>query len=355
MSSVPATLTGMQLLLMCLMGAVPWRVSGVADDAPGGILSIPSKASPAHCPTRCGDATFSYPFGTEPGCFRQAFELTCDHTNRPPRLFWANNTTKILDAGDVAHYNWVFGSIDFSITMTPGTSTYTRSWESPAKGGLFIYPNNAMYVVGCNVEVVLFDTGTNLTIGSCISTCSGDKELMGKEAEALGGRPCNGLGCCAIYFLPEYIRGFRFSLSRRHDVVAPSDDEEPSVVKVFTGEGYEFDTSYLYSTWINRSIQTRFGIFVTDKPSCESASANKETYACSSGSICQTIKSGGYYCCCNPSVFENNPYILDGCIEARNSDAQLHLLNATTSLPSEETSRGYSLEKEFASSISLPR
>jgi len=43
------------------------------------------------------------------------------------------------------------------------------------------------------------------------------------------------------------------------------------------------------------------------------------------------------------------------CPQARNSHVQLHLVNGTTRLPSEETSRGYSLEKELASSISLPR
>jgi serine/threonine protein kinase len=42
------------------------------------------------------------------------------------------------------------------------------------------------------------------------------------------------------------------------------------------------------------------------------------------------------------------------CPHATNSHAQLDLGNATR-LPCEETSRGYSLEKEFASSISLPR
>jgi hypothetical protein len=39
-----------------------------------------------------------------------------------------------------------------------------------------------MYVVGCNVEVILLDTGTNLIVGSCgISICLGDKSLMRKE------------------------------------------------------------------------------------------------------------------------------------------------------------------------------
>ncbi|KAG2652243.1 hypothetical protein PVAP13_1NG339457 [Panicum virgatum] len=72
MSSVVAMLT---IMLVCLLGAAPrasvWA-SRVADGAGGGILSVPSNASLAYCPTRCGDTTFSYPFGTEPGCFRQA-------------------------------------------------------------------------------------------------------------------------------------------------------------------------------------------------------------------------------------------------------------------------------------------
>ncbi|KAF8748968.1 hypothetical protein HU200_012775 [Digitaria exilis] len=42
------------------------------------------------------------------------------------------------------------------------------------------------------------------------------------------------------------------------------------------------------------------------------------------------------------------------CPKARTSDAELDLVRPTR-LPYEETSRGYSLEKEFASSISLPR
>jgi len=186
MSSVAAMLTSM---LVCLLGGATPRASvwasGVAGGAGGGILSVPSSASLAHCPTRCGDVSFSYPLGTAPGCFRQGFELTCDTTTRPPRLFWANSTTQILDAGDVASYGSVYGLIGFSITMTPGTTSYTRSWESPAKG-LVIDSGNALYVVGCNVEVVLFDTGTNLTLGYCSSMCPGDKALMVKEVESCG-------------------------------------------------------------------------------------------------------------------------------------------------------------------------
>jgi len=194
MSSVAAILTSMQLLLMCFMGAaprVPWLVSGVADaGGPEGILSIPSAASLARCPTRCGGARISYPFGTGPSCFRQGFELTCDNSTR--LFLTSNHTTEILGT-DV---NSAYASIAFKITLTPGKTTYTGSWESPAEG-LSIDFGSYMYVVGCDIEVVLFDSGTNLTIGSCISMCLGNKTLMGKADAAVHGQ-CNGLGCCSI-------------------------------------------------------------------------------------------------------------------------------------------------------------
>ncbi|CAN6232410.1 unnamed protein product [Urochloa humidicola] len=313
MNFVTAILIGVQLLLF--LGSLPRarasvRASGVAGGTgeKRGILSVPSNASLAHCPTRCGDATFSYPFGTMPGCFRQGFGLTCDHTTRPPKLFLANSTTQILGT-DTTCPEWVYASINFSIALTPGTSSYTRSWESPAKG-LAISSDNHMYVVGFDIEVVLFDARTNLTIGSCTSMCFG-----GKAGASMPG-PCNGLGCCGIALPESIITGFRFTVSRRGGAEARS-DAELSIVKVFlTQELYEFDTRDLYSSWINGSFRTSLQSFATDQPSCEIASANKETYACSTGSLCRTVKSGGYYCSCNLAIRGHNPYILVGCIEA---------------------------------------
>ncbi|KAK3154593.1 hypothetical protein QOZ80_2BG0192650 [Eleusine coracana subsp. coracana] len=167
-SAATATVITMKMWLMLLLclGALPRRASRAA----GGILAVPSAASLAHCPTSCGNATFLYPFGTAPGCFRQGFELTCDDTTHPPRLFWANSTTQMLGMDPTDHY-FAYASISFSIAMTPGTTTYTRSWESPAKG--FVLDSDThMVVVGCDVEVVLFDTGTNLTVGSCTRACA---------------------------------------------------------------------------------------------------------------------------------------------------------------------------------------
>uniref|UniRef100_A0A0E0CNS2 Protein kinase domain-containing protein n=1 Tax=Oryza meridionalis TaxID=40149 RepID=A0A0E0CNS2_9ORYZ len=301
---------GMSLLLMCLLGAALPRpaATGVGD---GGITYIPSAAYlQAHCPSRCGDAEFFYPFGTSPGCFRQGFGLTCDNTTVPPRLFWGNTTTQILST-DPTDRNFIYASIAFNITMVPGVSVYRMSWESPANG-FYIDSDTAMYVVGCGVEVYLFDKDSNVSIGSCKTMCMGNKTSMEKALAAVVGG-CNGLGCCRID-LPAYIRGFEVTASRVDEKTARSESWPPTVY-VFLSEDYNFNTTDLYSPWTSKRVFTSLEAFVMDQPSCESALANKASYACSTNSLRQNMSGGGYMCYCDPvSSSGANPYVLDGCI-----------------------------------------
>lgn len=301
---------GMSVLLMCLLGAALPRpaATGVGD---GGITYIPSAAYlQAHCPSRCGDAEFFYPFGTSPGCFRQGFGLTCDNTTVPPRLFWGDTTTQILST-DPTDRNFIYASIAFNITMVPGVSVYRMSWESPANG-FYIDSDTAMYVVGCGVEVYLFDKDSNVSIGSCKTMCMGNKTSMEKALAAVVGG-CNGLGCCRID-LPAYIRGFEVTASRVDEKTARSESWPPTVY-VFLSEDYNFNTTDLYSPWTSKRVFTSLEAFVMDQPSCESALANKASYACSTNSLCQNMSGGGYMCYCHPvSSSGANPYVLDGCI-----------------------------------------
>uniref|UniRef100_A0A0D9YVC3 Protein kinase domain-containing protein n=1 Tax=Oryza glumipatula TaxID=40148 RepID=A0A0D9YVC3_9ORYZ len=269
-SSLLVIVCAISFVLVCLAATPP--ASGAVYGVGGGLLSIPSNDSLAHCPSRCGNVNISYPFGIGPGCFRQGFEVTCDNTTRLPKLFLGNSTTEITDLND----RFVYVSIGFNVTIIPGTSVYNLSWKSPAKG-FNISDYNYLYVLGCGVEVYLFDIDTNQTVGACISTCINDRTIMGRELANV--QDCVGLGCCAIGRFPEGLRGFRLKLIHRDSITSQS-EVVPSTVKVFVAEEYVFDPNALYSNWINTSNDNYYG----------------------------------YNCYCNRRI-AGNPYILDGCIE----------------------------------------
>lgn len=48
----------------------------------GGAAAAPSTVN---CSASCGSISISYPFGIEPGCYRDGSNLTCDHAHQPPK------------------------------------------------------------------------------------------------------------------------------------------------------------------------------------------------------------------------------------------------------------------------------
>jgi len=171
--------------------------------------SIPSASSLAHqhCPSSCGDLNIPYPFGIGPGCFHRGFELTSDHTAHPPKLFLGNSTTTQITS-PLYSSGLYTTALGFNVTMSHGVDTYNVSWQPPDEG-VIITHDNTLYVVGCNVDVILF--GDNMTdlIGSCMSVCTDDREAM--ERVNFDGSCDYGLGCCAIW-LPWDLPAFMLQL-----------------------------------------------------------------------------------------------------------------------------------------------
>lgn len=118
----------------------------------------------------------------------------------------------------------VNASVIFNIatSTTPGVvRTYNRSWEAPSRS-LSVRYGNELVIIGCGIEVHMFDTDTDDLLGYCSSLCDGIA-VMEKEAV---GVSCSGMGYCSISFR-RTTRAFRFTVIQIEDeaVQMPSFDE----------------------------------------------------------------------------------------------------------------------------------
>lgn len=291
----------MQLMLVWSLASAVMLVASGANP--------PSAADLAHCPKNCGDVSIWYPFGIGPGCFRQGFEVTCDRTTKPWKLFLGKgNTTTQVTALYPA--GTVLASIVYTITMAPGVGTYNLSCQSPGRN-LNIESYNYFAFLGCGIGIYLFHPDTGDLVGHCTSKCSSMEAML----IATQGGSCNGMGCCTVTF-PVPFRGFRVTIVKNNDTV-PEPFRDITVKAFLSFRPYMFSVMDLLSDKINASIVAASSAYlstvIADEPNCKRAQLdNKTQYACGN-SDCMDVKNGGYSCSCSENFDGGNPYLLDDC------------------------------------------
>ncbi|CAL4950088.1 unnamed protein product [Urochloa decumbens] len=310
-SSICATKWWLSFELACLALAAATAVLGVS-------AAPPCAADLTHCPKSCGGANISYPYGIGRGCFRPGFEVTCNRSTRPPKLFLSNDTTTEI----VQQYPW--GAVDASIVFNiairpdgaPGT-TYNISWEAPGRSLYFYGEESYMVIVGCGIEAYMFaatDPGNMLAF--CASTCD-DMAAMEKWAV---GRPCSGMGCCSIW-LETSVTAFRLSIIQKEEAL-PTAVANATVKAFLTEHSYLFSMADLLSDKVSESTIGASTIYlhpvITDQPNCRKAKKDKQ-YACAASNCYD--ENRGYSCTCSNRFYDDgNPYIVGegGCSKEYN-------------------------------------
>ncbi|KQJ98878.1 hypothetical protein BRADI_3g39670v3 [Brachypodium distachyon] len=281
------------------------------------------------CTTSCGNISILYPFGVESGCYHEdGFNLTCNKSYNPPKLFLGDGTVQVLD---ISIPNATLRINTTRLHFKLDTKKRANgTWHAAGPGyygdggAYFLAENkNNLVAVGCGIQVNLLQNNT--LVSSCANFCP----EVGGVIE-IGNERCNGIGCCQSSIGAGLASSYELQLrTLEFDSYGNHDFD----IEVFIMDS-EFTTSITASTFLddsflwpgdNHTIPAVLGWRISSSvcpsdassPSCRS---NHSRCADIHKPLGRDISSQGHNCLCSVG-YEGNPYISDGCYDINECNA----------------------------------
>ncbi|RCV16008.1 hypothetical protein SETIT_3G102700v2 [Setaria italica] len=273
------------------------------------------------CISKCGEVSVPYPFGVGAGCYRKGFELTCNETYNPPKLFLDLDGTGAEVLNISLHHGKLY--VDNGIVRLSGRDSYNMTWGIPLDGSIFsVSPFwNNFVIMGCGFEFRVSQPDVDNMIVRCTSSC-----LLGRPAVATDG-VCSGVGCCQAS-MPGAGNMYSIKLASYtavEDITMPGQPFNATLVMV-ANEWWETDN---HSMLLQKAVSESDGLATSAGPvqtkavvkwnfsnsSCADAQSSDDFGCLSYNSYCHdhwTGESSGHICRCS-NGYEGNPYIPNGC------------------------------------------
>ncbi|URD83258.1 Wall-associated receptor kinase [Musa troglodytarum] len=256
-----------------------------------------------NCIRRCGNIDVPYPFGIEPGCYRDGFDLSCNVTES--KLYAGN--IEIIGMDVLNGQARVYKRISWDCHDPIAPSKESIAMDLTGSPFTFSDTRNKFTAIGCDT-IALFVGSTDQSYSTgCVSICN--------DNTTFSNGSCFGAGCCQTSILPGLqFFNITFSSTGHKDI---SWDNPCSFAFLVDGSWYSFRTTDLNETDFYDRNDGRVPMVLDwsiGDVGCEEARQNSTSYACrSNNSRCLNATNGiGYLCNCS-SGYQGNPYVEGGC------------------------------------------